>query len=395
MTLEKNRINSIDLLRGLIMIVMALDHTRDFFHVAAFQFTPTDLTKTTPAIFFTRWITHFCAPAFALLSGISISINMRKKGRSEMVKYLLSRGLWLVLLDLTVLRFGFFFNFYYDLTFLSILWMLGLCMMFMAAVVLLPNRVTLVLAVIIIFGHDIFSAVNLDEINIGLGSIWKVLMTVGFIPPAFVTAYPIIPWLGIMMLGYCVGRWYGEKYDPLMRRRLLMQLGILCMVLFLFLRWVNVYGDPNPWSVDSERPLFTFLSFLNVTKNPVSLLYTLMTLGPLFVLLPWFESVRASSMTRWLSPAVVFGRVPLFYFLLHFYLIHATGLIVNMWRSGRSWSEVDLHFSAGFGGIIPAGGVSLMWAYVAWVVIVMTLYPVCSWYDNYKRTHRHWWLSYL
>jgi uncharacterized membrane protein len=370
------RVNSIDLLRGIIMIIMALDHTRDFFHTTTFVFDPTDVTKTYPALFFTRWITHFCAPAFAFLSGVSININLRKRGRPALAKYLLTRGLWLVFLDLVVLRFLFFFNFYYDMTFLSILWMLGWCMVFMAGVIFLPYRAVLAISLLIIVGHDALFGLQ-------LGPLWTILMGAGFVPPAFVSTYPIIPWLGIMMLGYVVGRLYGEKYDPVLRRRLLVQLGILSVILFFLVRWVNVYGDPAPWSVSERGMIFTVISFFNVTKYPVSLLFILMTLGPLMILLSWFETVN----TKLISPAVTFGRVPLFYFLAHFFLIHVLALLHQVWKTGQSLSEIDLHYPATFGGITPEGGVELGWVYVVWMAIVVSLYPVCKWYEKRKLTY--------
>jgi len=373
---ERNRINLIDLLRGIIMIIMTLDHTRDYFHAPAFLFQATDLTQTTPAIFLTRWITHFCAPAFVFLSGISININLRKRGKPELVKYLLTRGFWLIFLDVVVLRFGFFFNFYYDMTFLSILWMIGWCMVFMAAVIFLPYRAILGISLLTIAGHDALSGFQ-------LGSLWTIAMTAGFVPPAFVSTYPIIPWLGIMMFGYVTGRMYGDKYDPLLRRRLLVLLGILSIVAFFILRWANVYGDPAPWSHQPRGAVYTVLSFFNVTKYPVSLLFTLMTLGPLMILLSWFETLNV----RWLSNAQVYGRVPLFYFLAHFYLIHTVALLHLMWKTGRSFSDIDLHYPATFGGITPDGGASLFWVYIAWMLIVASLYPVCKWYDKHKLTY--------
>jgi len=373
---QKNRINSIDLLRGIIMIVMALDHTRDFFHVSAFEFDPTDLEKTTPALFFTRWITHFCAPAFALLSGVSININLRKRGKPELLKYLLTRGFWLIFLDIVVLRFAFFFNFYYDLTFLSILWMLGWCMVFMAGVIYLPYRAILAISIVIIIGHD--ALFGLD-----FGPLWTILFARGFIPPAFISTYPLIPWLAIMMLGYVIGRMYGDKYDPVLRRRLLVQLGILSVVLFFVLRWVNIYGDPNPWIHSENGTMYTILSFFNASKYPVSFLFTLMTIGPLLILLSWFETLNA----KWLAPAQVFGRVPLFYFLAHFFLIHALALIHSIWKTGKSISEIDFHYPATFGGITPETGVNLFWVYVVWIFVVCVLYPVCVWYDKHKLTY--------
>lgn len=373
---QKNRVNSIDLLRGLIMIIMALDHTRDYFHTAQFVFNPTDLTQTTPAIFITRWITHFCAPAFVLLSGISININLRKRGKPALAKYLITRGFWLIFLDVVVLRFAFFFNFYYDITFLSILWMIGWCMVLMAGVIFLPYRAILAISLLIIAGHD-------SLVGLQLGPFWTIIMTAGFVPPAFVSTYPIIPWLAIMMFGFVAGRMYGEKYDPVLRRRFLIQLGILSIVLFFVLRWANVYGDPVPWSHSPRGPLFTILSFFNVTKYPVSLLFTLMTLGPLMLLLAWFETLNI----KWLAPAQVFGRVPLFYFLAHFFLIHAAALLHTMWKTAKSFSDIDLHYPATFGGITPEGGVTLIWVYVVWILVVMAMYPVCVWYDKRKLTY--------
>lgn len=376
------------------MVVMALDHTRDYFHSQAMIFDPTDLEKTSPAIFLTRWVTHFCAPAFALLSGVSININLRKRGRPELVKYLLTRGLWLVFLDLVVFRFALFFNFYYDLTFFSILWMLGWCMIFMAGVIFLPYRAILIASIVIIAGHDALNGITFTP-GTPIASLWTIVMTRGFVPPAFVSIYPLVPWLAIMMFGFVTGRLYGEKYDPLLRRRLLLQLGILSIILFFILRWANVYGDPVPWTVSSRGTLFTIISFFNVSKYPISMLFTLMTIGPLLILLSLFETID----TKWLSPAVIFGRVPLFYFLIHFFLIHAAALVHQMWKTGKSFSEIDFHSSDGtsalersLGGITPEGGVSLVWVYVVWVLVILTLYPVCTWYERIKTRHG---LTYL
>jgi uncharacterized membrane protein len=187
-----------------------------------------------------------------------------------------------------------------------------------------------------------------------------------------------------MMFGFVIGTLYNDKYDARLRRRLLIQLGILFIVLFIVLRWVNVYGDPAPWVHSPRGVVYTIISYFNVTKYPVSLLFSLMTLGPLMILLSLFETIN----TTWLSPAVIFGRVPLFYFLAHFYLIHVVALLHQMGKVGN----IDLHFSAGFGGITPEGGVTLFWVYVVWVLVVVSLYPVCTWYDRIKRKHK---LTYL
>jgi len=379
--LGKSRISSIDMMRGIVMVIMALDHVRDFFHNTAQVFNPADLTQTNEVLFFTRWITHFCAPTFVFLSGVSMYISLQRKTKGELSRFLLTRGLWLIFLELTVIRFAFFFNFYYDVTFLIIIWVIGAGMVLMAALVHLSDRMALALGLLILFGYNF------------LGSI-PILTGIGFYPitpnMAIIESYPVLPWLGIMLLGYSAGRMYATGFDAERRRKLLFQLGASAIVLFVVLRVINVYGDPSPWSSQKDG-LFTLISFLNLTKYPVSLLFALMTLGPVLIVLGWMEK-RSGGILKTVS---VFGRVPLFYFVLHFYVIHAAALIMNMVRTGKSFSEIDLHFAKTFGGITPEGGVSLPWVYVAWIVLVVLLYPACRAYDRYKSAHKHWWLSYL
>jgi uncharacterized membrane protein len=257
----------------------------------------------------------------------------------------------------------------------------------MAGVISLPYRATLIISAIIIVGHDAFGGITFTQ-GTPAASLWTILMSAGFIPPAFVSTYPIIPWVAIMMFGFVTGRLYGDKYDALLRRRLLMQIGILFVVLFVVLRWVNVYGDPVPWSVNPRGTVYTVISYFNVTKYPVSLLFTLMTLGPIMIFLSLFETIN----TKWLAPAVIFGRVPLFYFLAHFYLIHIAALAHQTWKTGVPLSDLDFHYPATFGGLLVAGGVSLFGVYVAWMLVVATMYPLCVWYDRMKRKYN---LTYL
>lgn len=380
MPLNQNRISSIDVARGLIMVIMALDHTRDYFHADAFVFNPTDMDKTHTALFFTRWITHLCMPGFVLLSGLAANISLQRKSKAELSRYLLTRGLWFVVLELTVLRFGYFFNFYFDVTILSVLWLFGICMVLLAALIHLPNRWILILGLIIVVGHNLLQGVSIEPTSIAFVP-WTIFMSRGFLPVtpdvAFVVTYPIIPWLGIMLLGYSMGAWYTNT-DATTRQKLLMLAGITSIITFIALRFINLYGDPAPWAAQ-QSGWYTVLSFLNTSKYPPSFLFTLMTIGPLLMLLAWLEKVETK-----LTVLNTIGRVPLFYFIVHFYVIHAFALISTMLRTGKSFSEIDLHFAKSFGGITPEGGYSLGWVYFFWIVIVLLLIPVCNAYNRLK-----------
>ncbi len=379
---EKSRISSVDIARGIIMVIMALDHTRDYFHNDALLFNPTDLTKTNVYLFFTRFITHFCAPTFVLLSGVSISISRERKTTKQLSVYLLTRGLWLIVLDWTLMRFLMIFNLYYDMTILTVLWVIGLAMVCMSALVFLADRWLLILALIVVF--------VIGPLNLAIPG----LTTLAVIPLStssnLIIAYPLAAWLAVMMIGYVLGSLYKKDFDPVKRQRILLIAGSVSIVSFIILRWINIYGDPNPWSPQSTS-MFTFLSFLNVTKNPLSMLFTMMALGVTFILLALLDNVKSAL----LKPFHVFGRVPLFYFLLHFLVIHTGAIILFMIKTGKSFSELDFHFSKSFGGITSEGGFSLPGVYVAWIILIFILYPICKWYDQYKTTHKQGWLSYL
>lgn len=381
MTLNRNRISSIDVVRGLIMVIMALDHTRDYFHADAFVFNPTDMDKTHTSLFFTRWITHFCMPGFVLLSGLAANISLQRKSKAELSRYLLTRGLWFVVLEITVLRFGYFFNFYFDVTILSVLWLFGICMVLLAALIHLPNRWILILGLIIVLGHNLLQGVSVEPTSIAFAP-WTIFMSRGFLPVtpdvAFVVTYPIIPWLGIMLLGYSMGTWYTNT-DAATRQKLLMRAGIASVIVFIGLRFINLYGDPAPWAAQ-QSGWYTVLSFLNTSKYPPSFQFTLMTIGPLLMLLVWLEKVE----TKWTHVLNTIGRVPLFYFIVHFYVIHAFALISTMLRTGKSFSEIDLHFAKSFGGITPEGGYSLGWVYLFWIVVLLLMIPLCHAYNRLK-----------
>jgi uncharacterized membrane protein len=387
------RISSIDIARGLIMVIMALDHTRDYFHANAFVFDPTNLEKTNTTLFFTRWITHFCMPAFVLLAGVATRISLARKSKKELSWYLFTRGAWMIFLEITVLRFGYFFNFYFDVTILSVLWLFGMCMILLSALIYLPNRVLLILGLIIVVGHNLLDGVTIGSTSLWFAP-WTILMRVGFLPVtpdmAFVISYPVVPWLGVMLVGYGLGYWYNEQIDSTARQKYLLRAGIMCLILFVIVRFINEYGDPAPW-VTQKSNWFTFLSFVNTTKYPVSLLFLLMTIGPLLILLSILEKVN----TKVFHPLRTIGRVPLFYFILHFYLIHIVALISYMIKTGKSFSEIDLHFAKSFGGITPEGGHSLLVVYLVWVAIVLIMYPLCKAYDRIKSQHPATFLSYL
>lgn len=390
---EKPRIASIDIMRGIVMVVMALDHARDFYHADAFIYDPLNLERTTPFLFLTRFITHYCAPTFVLLAGTAVRISQQRKSTKELSWFLLTRGLWLIILEVTVIRFSMLFQFYYDVLIFQVIWVIGFCMVLLSALIYLPFRAILGLGLLITFGHDLLHLIQ-PQPGGRFAVLWTFTHQSNFIElspgvSAFVP-YPFLPWLGIMLLGYCLGEWYTKSFDADTRKKLLMRTGICAILLFIALRALNIYGDPAPWS-EQKNAVYTFLSFINVTKYPVSLQYALITLGPVLIILSWFEKGSSPA----LRPFGVIGRVPLFYYILHFYLLHLGALILYMINTGKGLSEVDFHFSAGFGGLPPGYGYPLVAGYIAWILVVLILYPVCNWYNNYKSTHKSWWLGYL
>jgi uncharacterized membrane protein len=391
--IEKPRVASIDIMRGIVMVIMALDHTRDFFHADTALFDPTDLTKTHPFLFFTRWITHFCAPTFVFLSGISASITRTRKSKKELSLFLLTRGLWLIVLELTIIRFGLVFNLYYDFIILQVIWVIGASMVVLSALIYLPLRAILTVGLILVFGHNLFDLVPVQS-GEPMFPIWVILRQAGSVTLSsesfLFVPYPLLPWLGIMTTGYGLGFLYDKEFDQEKRKKILLQIGTGAVALFILLRAFNLYGDPSNWS-EQKNILFSIMSFVNVTKYPVSLLYTLLLLGPVLILLAWMENLRPKK----LEPFRIIGRVPLFYYIIHFYLIHIAGLSANLIAQNISWTSLDFHFNKGFGGIPPGIGFSLGWVYVAWILIVVALYPLCKWYYRYRNQHNYWWLSYL
>jgi len=385
-TSKRVRIESIDVVRGVIMIFMALDHTRDFFGVPGVS--PTDPATTTIPLFFTRWITHFCAPVFFLLTGTGAYLSLRKKSKGELSRFLFTRGLWLIFLELTVTRcLGWQFNFDYHVTLLLVLWALGWAMIVLSALVYLPASMVATFGAVMIATHNLLDSVQSSN------PLWSILHSPNFIVNnpgriIFVT-YALIPWIGVTAAGYGLGqiyRWPSER-----RKAFLLPLGIGLVVAFFILRGVNIYGDPSRWNTQRSAA-FTVLSFLNTTKYPPSLLYLLMTLGPAMLFL-W--AVDAGT-PGWLRPALTIGKVPMFYYLLHIPLIHLIAVGVCYARYGQAHWMFE---SPGLGEFPitppPGWGYSLPIVYLVWACVVLTLYPLCLWFAGLKQRRSDAWLSYF
>jgi uncharacterized membrane protein len=374
------RIHSIDVLRGIAIVLMALDHVRDYFTIVRFD--PLDLSQTTSALFVTRWVTHFCAPVFMLLAGTSAYLFGTQRSRTEQSRFLLTRGLWLIALEFTVVVFAWTFNFRYPLGLtLLVIWALGVSMIALAALVHLPMRWIALVGIVLIAGHNAFDGIGPESFG-AWAPLWNVLHVPAVLPYAFVQ-YPLIPWIGVMALGYVLGTVYEMERRP--RRRLLVALGSGAIALFIALRAGNVYGDPLPWSPQASGLLSAF-SFLNTQKYPPSLLYLLMTLGPALLLLAALESARGA----WATIVETFGRVPLLFYVAHIALAHlAAGLIGLATGHGlQILTNVFVFYPPGWGFGLPV-------VYVAWLLVVAALYPACRRFADVKRRRRDWWLSYV
>ena len=402
LTAIRNRVQSIDILRGLVMVIMALDHVRDFFYKADLgkaadaAMDPTNMQTTYPALFFTRWITHFCAPIFVFLAGVSVYLLCQRKSKKEVSLFLIKRGFWLVFVEVIIITFSWTFNPFFNVFILQVIWAIGVSMILLGLLVLLPYRIIFALGFLIVGGHNIM---DYPFISSGLkGTILSDLLYFSNFSAYqlweghfFLIVYAFLPWTGVMLLGYCFGRLFQSNVDPLWRRKMLLGIGTGLIVLFIILRATNLYGDPVPWSTQPRGVLYTFLSFLNLNKYPPSLLFLCMTIGPGILFLVFIEKVQ----NRFTKIMNVYGRVPMLYYILHFYLIHIIVVIV--------------FYLQGFGtkDIIPEGlpfffkpnglGFGLLGVYAIWLLVVVLLYPICKKYDRYKTTHakEKWWLSYI
>ncbi len=391
--ITKTRITSIDFLRGAIMIIMALDHVRDYLYSGSFYFDPLDLTKTSGILFFTRWITHFCAPIFLLLAGTSAYLIGQKKTKSELSIFLVKRGLWLVLLEMLVVNLGWNFNLTFPMLFFITIWALGISMIILAALIHLPMKLILALSLIVICGHNLFDGMHVPGNTLPAFG-WSLLHVQQFFTwhhEVLLVGYPLVPLFAVMSLGYCVGELYGSGYNAEKRKRILIIAGGSAIILFVLLRFSNIYGDPVKWT-EQKDTFFTFLSFLNVNKYPPSLLYLLLTLGSALLFLGFTERLQ-NGLVKVVS---VYGRVPMFYYLIHIYIIHLIAVIASAMTPGQDWHLWLLQKPIWFTKDLKGYGFSLPVAYLIWIAIVAGLYPLCKRYDIYKQSNKDkWWLSYL
>ncbi|MEJ7828560.1 MAG: heparan-alpha-glucosaminide N-acetyltransferase domain-containing protein [Segetibacter sp.] len=385
------RITSIDLLRGLVMIIMALDHTRDMFHAAAFTDDPLNLQTTTPILFFTRWITHFCAPVFVFLAGTSIYLQSLRKTKNQLSIFLIKRGLWLILIEIFVMSLAFTFDPTYSSIIFQTIWAIGISMVLLGLAIRMPYRLILITGLIIVLGHNALDFYEADQKSFPF--IYDLIHHPGFYHlwgnHNLDVFYPFLPWTGLMLLGYCFGKIF-TKYEGKQRRKLLIQLGLGIILFFIALRATNVYGDPRDWA-NQQTSLLTLFSFVNTTKYPPSLLYMCMTIGPALLFLAAADKIK----NRLAGIITVYGRVPFLYYILHFYLLHFLAMILFLAR-GHSFAEgwkPNPQFPFKF--IVPGEGYSLAVVYIVWILVVAALYPVCKWFSNYKINHKKWWLSYL
>ncbi len=390
-----SRIHSIDLIRGAVMILMAIDHVRVFAGIPA--------GGPSLGIFFTRWITHFCAPAFLFLAGTSAFFYGRR--HDDLPRFLLLRGAWLVFLELTFLRVAWTFNFdflHYEMA--GVIWAIGWCMILMAGLVKLPLRAVAAIGLVIIAGHNVLDSsfwTVIPTLGNDVGSaLWKI-MYIGFFAgpvslgqdgPNLVVLYSIVPWIGVMAVGYAFGKIL--TLEPADRNRQCLQIGLGSIALFLLLRGFNLYGDPNPWtspSGGSNGGMPALLSFLNTTKYPASFSFLLMTLGPAIALVPFLERARGM-VTEWIS---LFGRVPFFFYMLHIPLIHAIALVVSLITLGEisPW----LFTNHPMGNPPPPDGYrwGLGTLYLVWALAIVILFFACRWFAELKAKRTEWWLRYL
>lgn len=384
------RLHTIDVVRGIVMVIMALDHVRDLMHTTALTQDPTDLRTTTAALFMTRWVTHLCAPSFVFLSGASAYLTFKSQNNVGQTKnFLLTRGLWLMLLEITIINFAFWFDIQFRTIMLQVIFAIGLGFVILSFLLKIPSKIIGIIGVSIVLLHGLTLLVPIPK-DVGLAVGWSFLFRTNIftLTPNFTlaTLYPFIPWLGILLSGFAFGSVFEQP--AMVRRKELWWSAFVALGLFLVVRFINFYGDPSLWSTQKSNA-FTFLSFINVSKYPPSLLYTLLMLGMMFVLL-----AVADTQPTWFSTILAtYGKVPMFYYLLHWYLIHSL-MFGMVFLQGFSWKDIPIGtFSF---GRPPNSGIELGIVYVVWLGVVVALYPLCRWYAQYKATHKEIkWLSYL
>lgn len=386
--ISKNRVLSIDILRGLVMIIMALDHVRDFWSFTSFS--PEDLDQTYGALFYSRWITHFCAPVFVFLSGVSAYLHMTAKNmeKKDLSKFLLSRGFWLILVEITWISFAWQL-WTYNSFYLQVIWTIGISMICLAGLIHLPKKVILAISLIMIFGHNLLDGIEPETFG-DFYWLWDILHNQTYVTtPAlpirgFLAGYPCIPWIGVMSLGYVLGQLFTQPMEQ--RHKNLMKVGGSAVLLFIVIRYTNIYGDTASWASQERGFGFTVMSFLNTEKYPPSLLFLLMTLGPSLLLMPYMDNMTGK-VGDFLQ---VYGKAPFLFYVLHLPLVHVSSYILyylyyqtegSSFRSHSSWAA----------SYEP----SLLRWYLMTAFFVLLFYYPCKWFGEYRRTHKQWWLSYL
>jgi len=371
------------------MVIMALDHVRDYFHYSSYFFSPSDPLQTTIPIFFTRFITNFCAPAFSFLAGISAYLVGKRKSKNELSSFLFKRGLWLIFIELIVVNFGWHFDIRFRSIVFQVIWSLGISMIVLAGLIHLPIKYIVIFSCIMIFGHNLLDGVTFD------GSIlWSFLHERKRydILPGHVLAvgYAIIPWVAVMSLGYCFGPFYDKSFDPVKRRKIFNVIGAAALVLLLILRGTNIYGDLVPWTNYGNLTQNVF-SFLNLLKYPPSLSYLLLTLGASLVFLVNSENLKGRAVNFFCT----FGRVPFLLYIVHIYLIHFLALIVAEFTV-FGWESMILPALPFRVEALKGFGFNLATVYLIWIALLILLYPIFKIFDRYKQNHKDkWWLSYL
>ena len=393
---QQKRIDSIDVLRGIVMVIMAIDHVRDFLHQGAYLDDPLNLSTTTPVLFFTRWITHLCAPTFVFLSGLSIYLQSTSKSSSELSSFLIKRGLWLIFVEFGLITLGMTFNPFYSLLIMQVIWAIGISMIILGFLSRLPYKFLLGIGLFIVLGHNALDFLEAEP-GFKAGFWWDLFHHGSFAiyPIAkdhfIAIMYPFVPWTGLMILGYCFGIFFISKFTSAQRQKILLRFGLSLIGFFIVLRAINIYGDPYPWTTQTNG-FYTFLSFIKVHKYPPSLAYMSVMIGIAILALSFLENIQ-NKITKAFR---VFGRTAFFYYILHFYLLHVICMILFFSRGHSLNDALQAMQSIPFLFSIKGEGYSLGIVYLIWFFVISGLYPLCKWYDSYKTAHKEkWWLSYL
>lgn len=386
------RILSIDLLRGVVMVIMALDHVRMYFGEGTWYAEPTNLATTTPLLFFTRWITHFCAPVFVFLAGTSAFLYGVHTSRKQVARILFTRGLWLIFVEAVIVTFAWTFDTRFSFIIIQVIWAIGISMVLLAALVFLPLQAIIAVGLILVFGHNLLDPIHVQGRGVN-DFIWYVLHQPGIISLGdrlINIVYPVLPWIGLMALGYVTGNLFRADFPSARRRFWLLASGVAMTFLFILLRSFNLYGEPLAWQ-RQDSVIFTLMSILNTTKYPPSLQFLLMTMGPALISLALLERISVSGK----NPLVVFGKVPFFFYVIHIFLIHALAMLALVY-AGRDWKEYILSAQGIMSGRLSNFGFGLGTVFAVWLAVILGLYPLCRWYQQVRSNHpTKWWLKYL